>query len=110
MTIAYVDNYAFGGEASPIVIVTMLLMATTTAGVIWRQRGWIAAAATLVCVPLAHVIKHIFGLPDTLHPNTYTSILLLATFSLVVATAGIRCGVLFHRLRTGILRSNSKPA
>ena len=42
--IVYVDNYAFAGEVSPIIIVAMLLAATTAAGAIWeRQR--VAAAA-----------------------------------------------------------------
>jgi len=33
---------------------------------------------------LIHFVKHVLGLPDTLHPNTYGSILMLAVFSLVV--------------------------
>jgi hypothetical protein len=49
-------------------------------------------------VPLAHVIKHVLGLPDTLHQNTYTSILYLAAFTLSVATLGAACGMLARRL------------
>ncbi len=98
--IAAVDNFAFGGEVSPIVIVAMLLAATATAGLIWDRRGWIAAAAAWICVPLAHLIKHALGLPDTMQPNTYTSILMLAAFTLAVATIGTGCGVLLRRLTT----------
>jgi hypothetical protein len=50
---------------------------------------------------LVHLVKHVFGLPDTLHPNTYTSILMLAVFSLVVATIGTGCGILIRRLAVG---------
>jgi hypothetical protein len=108
--IAYVDNYAFDGEVSPIIVVAMLVAATAAAGAIWGWHGWVAAAAAWACVPLAHVAKHVLGLPDTMHPNTYASILQLAALSLVVATAGTGCGVLVRRLTTGAARSDSKPA
>ena len=108
--IVYVDNHAFEGEVSPIIIVAMLLAATATAGAIWGRRGWITAAAAWACVPLAHLVKHLLGLPDTLHPNTYTSILYLAAFTMVVATAGTGCGVLVRRLATGAARRGSRPA
>ena len=99
--IAWVDNVAFEGEVSPIIIVVMLLAATITAGAVWGRRGWVPAAAAWVCVPLAHLVKQAFGLPDTLHPNTYMSILYLAAFTLVVASVGTGCGVLVHRLASG---------
>jgi hypothetical protein len=107
--IAYVDDHAFGGEVSPSIIVALLLAATATAGAIWGRRAWVVSVAAWACVPLAHLIKHVLGLPDTLHPNTYASILLLAAFSLVVATAGTVCGELVHRLTTGATSSDSKP-
>lgn len=105
--IAYVDNFAFEGEVSPIVIVAMLLVTTAIAGTIWGQRGWIAVAAAWACVPLAHVVKHILGLPDTLQPNTHKSILMLAAFTLVVAALGTGGGLLIRRLTTGTRRSDS---
>jgi len=95
--IVYVDNFAFEGEVSPMVIVAMLLAATAIAGAVWGRRAWVAAAATWACVPFAHVVKHVLGLPDTLHPNTYVSIFYLAVFTLVVATVGTGLGVLVHR-------------
>lgn len=106
--IVYVDNVAFEGEVSPIIIVAMLLVATATAGAIWGQRGWVAVAAAWACVPLAHVVKHILGLPDTLQPNTYKSILMLAAFTLVVAALGTGGGLLIRRLTTGSTSSDSK--
>jgi hypothetical protein len=108
--IVFVDNCALEGEVSPIVIVALLLAATTTAGVIWGRRGLVTAAVTWACVPLAHVVKHVLGLPDTLHPNTYTSILYLAAFTLVVAMGGIGCGMLVRSLTNGPGRRASKVA
>jgi hypothetical protein len=102
--IVYLDNYAFEGEVSPTIIVALLLAATAMAGAIWGRSGWIAAAVTWACVPYAHVVKHVLGLPDTLHPNTYRSILYLAAFTLVVATSGTGCGLLVRRLATGPVR------
>jgi hypothetical protein len=102
--IAYVDNCTLEGEVSPIIIVALLLAATAIFGALWRRGGWCASAVTWACIPLAHVVKHVLDLPDTLHPNTYTSILYLAVFTLVVATSGTGCGLLVRRLAIGPVR------
>jgi hypothetical protein len=107
--IVYVDNFAFAGEVSPIVIVALLLVAAAIAGATWGRKGWIAAVVTWACVPFAHVVKHVFGLPETLHPNTYTSILYLAAFTLVIATVGMGCGLLVRRLATRSVRLDEMP-
>jgi hypothetical protein len=96
--IVFLDNVAFGGEVSPIVVVALLFVASATAGAIWGRRGWVAAAAGWVAVPAAHLVKHILGWHDTLHPNTYTSILYLALFTLAIAVVGMGCGTLVRRL------------
>lgn len=98
VAIATVDNVAFGGEVSPIVIVVMLLAATGLAGAYWGLRGWAAALSACTCVPSAHLVKHLLGLSDTLHPNTYASILWLAAFSLAAAAVGMACGVFLRAL------------
>jgi hypothetical protein len=108
--VAYVDNVAFGGEISPVVIVAMLLAATAMFGLVWGGRGWLPAFSAWACIPLAHLVKHVLGLPDTLHPNTYASILLLAAFTLGVTLAGTGGGLVFRSLGTGTARSGSKPA
>jgi len=96
--IAAVDNFAFDGEASPIVIVVMLLTAAAIVSAIWGRRGWMAVGVMWACVPTAHLVKHVLGLPDTLHPNTYTSILYLAVFTLCVAMVGAGFGLLTRKL------------
>jgi CDP-diglyceride synthetase len=102
--IVYIDNFAFQGEVSPIVIVMMLLVSTITFGAIWKWQAWIAALAIWICVPMAHVVKHLLGLPDTLHPNTYPSILLLALFTLVVSAIGFFFGTFLHGISKGTPR------
>ncbi len=94
--VAYVDNYLFQGEVSPIVIVVVLLAATATFGAFWGRSGWLAAATAWAFVPLPHLIKHLLGLPDTLHPNTIASIGLLAGFTFVVALVGTGSGLLLR--------------
>jgi hypothetical protein len=98
LVIVYVDNCTFDGEVSPIVIIALLLAATTGAGVLFGRSGWISAAVTWVCVPLAHLVKHVLGWPDTLHPNTYVSILFLALFTLAIAAIGTGGGLLIRKL------------
>jgi hypothetical protein len=92
--IVYVDNFASGGEVSPIVIVAMLFAATAASGAFLSRRAWVVALAASVCVPAAHVVKHLLHLPDTLHPNTYASIAYLAAFTIVVAFTGMAGGML----------------
>ncbi len=99
--IVFIDNFAFQGEVSPIVIVIMLLVSTITVGAIWKWHAWITAITLWICVPMAHVVKHLLGLPDTLHPNTYTSILMLAVFTFVVSAIGFLFGTLINRISKG---------
>ena len=80
--IAAVDNFAFGGEISPIFIVGMLLLAAGAAGAIWGPRGVITSAIIWVWLPAAHLVKHVLRLPDTIQPNTYASILELGISAL----------------------------
>ena len=99
--IVFIDNFAFQGEVSPIVIVIMLLASTITLGAIWKWHAWIAAVTVWACVPMAHAVKHLLGLPDTLHPNTYTLILMLAVFTFVVSVIGLLFGTLINRISKG---------
>ena len=99
--ISAVDNFAFGGEVSPIVIAAMLLVFSVAAGTGWGRRAVLAAAIVWIWLPMAHVVKHLMGLPDTIHPNTYASILKLGAFTLVVTAIGLGLGVTFRRLLGG---------
>lgn len=97
--IVYVDNVAFGGEVSPIVVVAMLLASAAAGAYVWEARGWTVATITWLSVPGAHLAKHLLGMPDTLQPNTYLSILYLALFTLAVSSAGVAIGAAIGRRR-----------
>lgn len=87
------------GASEVTTIIVLLLATTAAAGAMWGPRAWITVVAVWACLPLAHLIKHLLGLPDMLQPNTYASILLLAAFTLVVAAIGAGGGLLIHALR-----------
>lgn len=98
--IATVDNLLFEGEVSPIVILGLLLVTTITAGAVFGGRAWMISIVTWFCIPAAHLVKKVLDLPDTLHPNTYVSILMLAGFTLGVAAMGTLAGMIVRWLAT----------
>ena len=97
--LVYLDNFAFDGETSPIVVVGCLLVMTACVTAIWGTRAWVTGLIVWMLLPSAHVVKHALRLPDTVQPNTYTSIAYLAAFTLVVAVVGGALGLLVRRLR-----------
>jgi hypothetical protein len=99
VAIALVDNFASGGEVSPVVVVALLLAASAASGALWGWSGWPAAAIVWAAVPAPHVVKLAIGLTDTLHPNTWASIAQLAGFTAVVVAIGAGGGAL---LRAGL--------
>jgi hypothetical protein len=100
LLISGVDNLAYGGEVSPIVIVALIL-AASFALAYFRDRPWTTAIAVWICIPLTHFAKHIASLADTLQPNTYRSIALLAGFTLVVSLAGSGVGTALRHWTSG---------
>jgi hypothetical protein len=96
--IAYVDNFSFQGEVSPIVIVVILLVATIVIGVLWERRGILTTALLWLWLPMTHIVKKVLGLPDTLHPNTYVSILMFTVFTFVISSIGFIIGIAIHKI------------
>ena len=94
--IALVDNFASGGEVSPVVVVVLLLAASVTAGALWGLSGWPAMVLIWIAVPAPHVVLLAVGLPDTLHPATWGSIAQVAGFTAFVVACGSGVGALFH--------------
>jgi hypothetical protein len=82
--VAAVDNFALGGEVSPITIVVLLSASAAFLGFTLPRLAWATAPLLAAWVPGAHLVKHLLGMPDTLHPNNYRSIATLAAFCLVV--------------------------
>ena len=96
--ISGLDSFACGGEVSPIVIVGALLLVTATAGVLWGIHATMVAVIVWAWLPMGHLARHLLGLPDTIHPNTYASILKLGIFSFVVSAVGLAIGLGFRRI------------
>lgn len=99
--IAFTDNYAFEGEISPVVIVAFLFISAFSVVALFGNPGCIAAIGIWFCLPISHFIKIGLGLPDTLHPATFRSAVLLAVFTLIVVSIGSACGMVFRRLAYG---------
>lgn len=97
LAISAVDNLAAGGHVSPVVIVALLLAATAAIGGWAGWTGWPAALAVGLPVPGVHLVKHVLGLPDTIQPDTYDSIAMMALFSAAVAGAGFVAGALLRQ-------------
>ena len=92
LIISAVDNFAAHGEVSPIAVVPMLLIVAAILAALWGTRAFVAIVPLWLPLPGAHLVKHLLGLPDTIHPNTYASIGMLAVFSLIVCAVGFGVG------------------
>jgi hypothetical protein len=66
-------------------------------GVLQPRRPWRWALLVGPWVAVAHLVRHALGLPDSVHPNTYTTILLLVPVSLAVCLLGAYGGSLLAR-------------
>jgi hypothetical protein len=97
-TISALDNWASGGEISPIVIVGVLLIVSAAAGILSGNRATAAVVVVWAWLPIPHFVKHALGLPDTIHPNTLASIFELGAFTLMVAAIGFAIGLGARRL------------
>jgi len=97
--IAATDNLAFGGEVSPIVIVAIVVIFASAAGTVWGSRAILPITMAWVFLPVVHLVKHVFSMPDTIHPNTYASIVKLGVFSFAISAVGLGFGLACYRLR-----------
>lgn len=86
-------------EVSPVIVAGLLLVTAFALASLWGGRGLPSALLAWACLPALHLGKHVFGLADTIYPNTYTSIGKLALFSFLVAAVGARAGLGLHRRR-----------
>jgi hypothetical protein len=92
LIISAVDNYAFGGEITPMVVILLLLLSTSGMSVIVNAKAYLISIIIWFFLPAVHLIKHIFGLSDTIEPNTYQSILLLALVTFLICQIGFLVG------------------
>jgi hypothetical protein len=84
--ICAVDNFAFAGEVSPIVIVGLIFLAAAGMACLAPRRRLLTTLAVWIWLPLAHVVKHLAKLPD-----------MLAGFTLIVSLVGMVAGAGIRR-------------
>jgi len=90
--ISALDNYAFEGEISPIFIIMLLFLFSSGMALIINTEAYILSIIIWVFLPAVHFIKHLLGLSDSIQPNTYESILLLALVTFAVSQVGFMVG------------------
>ena len=96
LVVSAVDLYAAGGHVPPVVIVALQVIASGALGALWGGAGWAGAIAVALPLPAVHAIRHARGWPDTISPNTWDSIVMMALFALAVAGAGFAAGAVLR--------------
>lgn len=90
-TIAYLDATSRSDDAA-IVIIALWILAGGVLGAMGPFKPWRWALVVALGVPTVHLIRHVLGLPDNMHPNTYLSILLISGIALCATLAGAYSG------------------
>jgi|GEM_PF-5378839 len=103
ITISMIDNYAMNGEISPIVIVMLLFLSVTALSAFNPNNVWLNALLVWIWLPASHLIKHLLEMPDSIYPNTYKSILLLALFTFTICIVGLLIGIGIRRVLRTVL-------
>lgn len=96
LVVSAVDLYAAGGHVPPVVIVALQILASGVVGGVWGWPAWPGAIAVAAPLPAVHAIRHAFGWPDTISPNTWDSIAMMGLFALAVAGAGFAAGAVLR--------------
>ncbi len=98
LLIAALDTAAPFGDDSSKLTILLWLMAGGSLGFVMPSRPWRWAMLVGPWLPLTHLLAHVLGLPDSIHPNTYATILTLVPVSLAVCSVGAYGGALTRRL------------
>jgi hypothetical protein len=86
--VAWFDVRApFGDDTSKGTVLLWLVFGGSL-GFLWPRQSWRWAASLGPWVPAIHLLRHVWGLPDSINPNNYATILLLVPVSLAVCLIG----------------------
>lgn len=96
LAISAVELYAAGGHVPPVVIVALQIAASAAIGGLWGWSAWPGAIAVAAPMPAVHAIRHALGWPDTISPNTWDAIVMMALFAVAVAGAGFAAGAVLR--------------
>jgi hypothetical protein len=95
--IAAIDRAALFGDDSAQFTVFLWLVFSGLLGFARPHRPWLWAVLIGPGLPLTSLVLHVLGLPGSVHPDTYTTILLLLPISLAVCSFGAYGGALVRR-------------
>jgi len=98
--IVFVDLFADGGEISPAVVLSLLLVAGAIIGVIHSRFSFWLALLISISLPAVHLILHLRGYKTKLQPDTVASILLVGMVALCTACIGVLIGASARRAAT----------
>jgi hypothetical protein len=97
LVIAALDRASFFGDDSAQFTVFLWLLASGLLGFTRPRRPWLWAVLIGPWLSLTNLVRHVLGLPGSVHPDTYTTILLLLPLSLAICSLGAYGGALARR-------------
>jgi hypothetical protein len=101
LLVAAFDVAAPFGDDTEKCTVLLWLLSCGSLGLLRPRRPWRWALLVGPWVPAVHAARHALGLPDSLNPNTYVTVLILLPVSLAVCLAGAYAGSLVGRAGRG---------
>jgi hypothetical protein len=85
------------GDDSAQFTVFLWLLSSGLLGFARPRRPWLWALFIGPWLSLTNLVLHLLGLPGSIHPDTYTTILILLPLSLAVCSLGAYVGALVRR-------------
>jgi hypothetical protein len=98
LLVAWLDVRAPWGDDSAKVVLLLWVAVTGPLGYLRPRRPWRWALVVGPWLPLTHLARHVLGMPDMIHPNTYATILLLFPVSVAACSLGAYGGALLRRV------------
>jgi hypothetical protein len=97
LLIAGVDRASLFGDDSAQFTVFLWLLSSGVLGFTRPRRPWLWAVLVGPWLSLTSLVSHVLGLPGSVNPDTYKTILLLLPVSLAVCSFGAYGGALARR-------------
>ena len=97
LLIAALDRASLFGDDSAQFTLFLWLLSSGLLGFVRPLRPWLWAALIGPWLSLTNLVLHVLGLPGSIHPDTYTTILILLPLSLAVCSLGAYGGASVRR-------------
>jgi hypothetical protein len=97
LLIALLDRASLFGDDSAQFTVFLWLLCSGLLGFARPRRPWLWAVLIGPWLSLTNLVLHVLGQPGSVHPNAYTTILILLPISLAVCSVGAYGGALVRR-------------